>query len=182
MGLGAGQIAEEADFDELAQSSTLRPAWRLVQATAQTLAHSTDTAITFGTGSTVIDTHNFHDEGTNPSRVTPNVAGLYVVRGVVYHAATTNIIRLESGIALNGAVQAPRMRQVHMRDSAGGVNDLASDSAARTGPSVHLMVQMNGTTDYLELIGAHTRQTAGSLDTVVGGSFSSVFEGYLLRE
>lgn len=180
MGTGAGQIVDELDFDDIEEASNLRPAWRLVQAAAQSLNHDTDTAITFGTGSTVIDTHNFHDEGTNPSRVTPNVPGLYVVTGVVFLEPVNNIIRLEAAIMLNGSVQHPRMREVHMRDSAGGVNDLLSDSASRTTPRAFGLFQMNGTTDYFELMGRHTRQSAASMSTTVSG-FASVFEGYLLR-
>lgn len=182
MGTGAGQVVDELDFDGIEQASNLRPCWKLVQAAAQTLTHDTDTMISFGVGSTVFDTHNYHDESTNPTRVTPTIAGIYVVAGVLFMSATNNIIRLEGAIALNGAVQSPRMRQVHMRDSAGGVNDLLSDSASRTGPRAWGLFQVNGTTDYLEFMGRHTRQAAASLDTAAAGGFNSVFEGYLLRD
>lgn len=180
MGTGAGQIVDELDFDEIEEASNERPAWRLVQAAAQSLAHDTDVMLTFGTGSTVIDTHNFHDEATNNTRVTPSVPGIYVVTGVGFFEPVNNVIRLECAIALNGTIQHPRMREVHMRDSAGGANDLTSDSASRTTPRSWGMFQMNGTTDYFELMARHTRQTAASLNTTVSG-FASVFEGYLLR-
>ena len=183
MGLGAGQIADEIDFETLKQASSERPTWRLVQAAAQTLNHDVDVMIQFGVGSTVIDTHNFHDEVTNNTRVTPTVAGIYVVTGVLFMSGANNVTRIEAAIGLNGTIQVPRMREVHMRDSAGGVNDLVSDSTSRTSPRAWGIFTANGTTDYFEFMGRHTRQAAATLDTAVGTpSFATVFEGYLLRD
>lgn len=144
-----------------------RPLCKLVQQVAQSLANSTDTAITFGTGSEDFDTHGFHSESTNNTRITPNVAGYYEFYGTVF-VASSNASSLIATIAKNGTVVPPRTR-------------LKPDAAAALTASapVKVILSMNGTTDYCELFGQQT--TAGALNTNVGGSFASVFGCIFLR-
>lgn len=51
--------------------------------TTQTFAATTTTAIQFGTGTTVRDSLNWHNEATNNTRITVSLAGMYRFTGTV---------------------------------------------------------------------------------------------------
>jgi hypothetical protein len=156
------------DINPIEARTILKPLVRIAQQSAQSLANSTDTAITFGSGSTGFDTHDFHDESTNNSRVTPTVAGYYRVTGTVFVAASAALTSLIATIGKNGTVQAPRHRF-----KPGTANVSAS-------AQVSVILTANGTTDYFELFGQQT--TGGALNTTTGGSFTSVLEVEFLRD
>jgi hypothetical protein len=174
MSFAAGQIVTEDDFADLILASSERPTVRLVQATAQTVSHDTDTAITFGTGSTDIDTHNFHSEVTNPSRITPSVPGYYRLRAHLFWANDTDILRLETTLAKNAGVVPPRARFLYPTTNTSG-------NFSRVGIPVEGILSANGSSDYFEVYGRHVQTTSATLATIVGGSFSSVFECEYLR-
>lgn len=173
MGTGAGQIVNDGDFLGIQRASSGRPAWKLVQQVAQSIPSNTDTAITFGTGSTLIDTDNFHDEVTNNTRVTPTVAGIYVVQGIIAVASDTDVTNLATGFGKNGSLFAPRARHVGPTVHVGN---------NQTAPFVSTLVEVDGVTDYIQLFGLQLQAAAAALLTTVGSSYASVFEGYLLRD
>lgn len=154
--------------DETASKTYEKPLCRLVQQSAQSLTSAADTAITFGTSSEDIDTHGFHSEVTNNTRITPNVAGYYKITGTVFFAASSSITSAMATISKNGTVQPPRVRA-------------KPDSQNwSTSVQVSMIQRANGTTDYFELLG--TQSSAGAVNTNVGGSFASVFEVEFLRD
>lgn len=139
------------------------PLVRLVQQSAQSLANSTDTAITFGAGSEEIDNYGtFHDETTNNTRITPKIAGYYRLTGAVFLTISSAVTSLIATIAKNGSVVPPRSRHKPAATALAGSAQVSVIQAA------------NGTTDYFELFGQQT--SGGALSTNVGGSFASVLE------
>src|ERR1700750_2717699 len=78
-----GDIVTADALDLLADA----PYCSLAQATAQSLPNITDTALTFGTSSTVSDNYGFHSETTNNTRITPSVPGLYQLGFTFFMAA-----------------------------------------------------------------------------------------------
>lgn len=78
------------------------PAARLARtATNQSIPNSTQTALQWN--SELEDTHNGHDNSTNPSRYTAPVAGLYLVTATVTWDQNASGIR-EIGLRVNGSV------------------------------------------------------------------------------
>lgn len=67
---------------------------------AQSVATNTDTAVSFN--AETFDTDNMHDNTTNPSRITINTAGLYLVQGTVIFSSHTSSTFRECYILLNG--------------------------------------------------------------------------------
>lgn len=168
MSLAAGQIATETDIQAILNASSEKPVVKLIQTVAQTMTdNAADAALTFTTGSTDIDTHSFHSESSNTSRITPSIAGIYRFRGTMVLAAITTAVTIGAVIAKNGTAQAPRARI--------GPNSTASQRTV----SVETILSMNGTTDYAEILGF--QDSAGNVATTVGSSFTSTFECEYLR-
>lgn len=141
------------------------PRVRLVQQALQSIPNVTATALTFGAGSEDIDTHNFHDTATNPSRITPTVAGDYQVTITVSFASNT-ATQLYAVVGKNGTPVQPLERQTP-----------AATAAAKT-VAAQATVSCNGTTDYLEGLGS--QNSGGALNTQVGGGINSVLEAIYL--
>ena len=120
---------------------------------------NTAVAITFTTED--IDTHGFHDNVTNNSRVTPTVAGIYTVRGAVVFEALTTPVFTAVWIRKNGSTGLPPAARTPGGTSAGGIYTAA-------------LVTFNGTTDYVELIGQ--QDSAGADNTNVSSQYTSVLE------
>lgn len=148
-----------------------RPICRLVQLVTQVgIANNTITAITFT--SEDVDTHGFHDNAVNTSRITPTVAGWYRFNGAVAWAGQTDYTGVEAYIRPNaGSGLAPAGKY-------GGSGAVATTLVAPTGDVWYLM---NGTTDYMELMGRHIRAGAGTSSTVISSQFTSVFQCEFMR-
>jgi hypothetical protein len=141
---------------------------RLIQTVAQSIADAgADAALTFTAGSTDIDTHAFHSETVNTSRITPSVEGVYRFTATYVSAAPTTAVTMGIVIGKNGTAQAPRTRA--------GWN---ATVAQRT-VSVTAILSANGTTDYFEAL--VFQDSSGAVSTTVGSSFASTFECELLR-
>jgi hypothetical protein len=97
------------------------------------------------------DFFNFHSNVTNPSRVTPTVAGVYRVRGCAMFAANATGSR-RAYIGKNGSVQGPISNRINFT-----ANQISVD--------VEDQVFCNGTTDYFSL---HVFQDSGVALNVVG--------------
>lgn len=163
----AGDVITSADFNGLADNTEGAGICRLIQQTAQALADNTAVAITFGSGSEDIDTDNWHSTTVNNTRITPDVEGYYEVSGGLSFEAETTPVSATAYARKNGTTNIPPApRQV---------------GAAITFvlPLTKVTVAMNGTTDYLELIGQ--QDSAGSDNTVASVQFASVLEVKFLR-
>lgn len=143
-----------------------KPIGRLVQQSTQSLADNTYTAITFGTGSTVYDSHGFHSESTNTSRITPTIAGYYRFFGTGFF----------------GTESSPVSAVVTFRQNAStfyaGTGRLSGFTIAWSGMA-QCDILMNGTTDYVELM--MLQDSAGAISTNVSSQFSSAVEWELIR-
>jgi hypothetical protein len=148
-----------------------KPMCRLTQQAAgvQSLASNVQVAITFGAGSEDYDSLNFHDTVTNNSRVTPNVAGWYRATGMLWLAGATTTTSFWAAIAKNGTlIQLNRIRP---------------DAAVGTAPSAQVttLAQMNGSTDYLEMIGLQVDSGAAARSTVTGVGTNCTLEVEYVR-
>lgn len=170
-----GQRLTAELLQELADYTVNRPLVRLVAPTTgtQALPHNTSTIIQFGSGSTVIDTHGFHDEAVNNTRITPNVAGIYEVNGAVWFATRTDYILLHASIGFNGSEvsSAPRL----------ALPSTATASQPRSQHISPLQVEFNGTTDYTELRGIQANAASAASTTSATLPFLSFFQVKFLR-
>lgn len=85
-----------------------------------------------------LDTYNWHDPSTNPSRITPTIAGWYNVKGTVHLAGSATSHRRAAAVRLNGGTLY--------------YGNLTSATINATqGNSVEHDLFLNGTTDYVEI-------------------------------
>ncbi len=154
----AGDIINASDFD--------RPFCRLVQQAAQAIGTS-DTALTFGTGSEANDAFNLHNESTNNTRITVDRAGVWMFKGTVFMGGNANITALTATLGINGAVQPARSR-----------SKPASTASTMSQEVMEIFGLSSG--DYVELYGVLSLSSGTSQNTNVGGSFASTFEAYYL--
>jgi hypothetical protein len=158
----AGGNIQATDITNVEAKTTGKPICRLIQTVAQSIPDATPiTALTFGVGSEDIDTHGFHDTGSNTSRITPNVAGWYTFRGTYF----------------TGGMGTPASRTTQFRKNgstliAPGARDTGSSITGSQ--SISALILMNGIGDYLELM--VTQDSTGAVNTNVATQQSSVFE------
>lgn len=166
--MAAGDEITWADIDEIQDQTIRAPIGRLVQTVAQTgIASNTTTAVTFTTED--IDSHNYHDTGSNTARVTPLMAGTYAVNGSVSLAGAADHTIVEAFIRKNGATGvAPSFRLA----ATFGNQTLVYGTRA--------LVECNGSSDYFEVC-LRVTKTAGTVATVISSQFASVLEWSLER-
>jgi hypothetical protein len=138
------------------------PVTRLVQQAVQSLPTGTSTPVTFGAGSEEIDTHSFHDTAVNTSRITPTKPGRYRAVGTVNVASSAAVTVLTALIGKNGAGVQPFPRTK------------PAAVAVTTGAQASAIVELNGTTDYVELYA--NQVSGGALNTQASGGVNSVLE------
>jgi hypothetical protein len=157
------------DYTTLVNSSSGKPLVRLVQAATQSLTNSTLTALTFGASSEDVDTHGFHDTGSNTSRVTPTTAGWYRINFTLVMPTTAAISIIRAAVGKNGTAVSPLTCN----------KPVAATNTAVTA-SATAMQQANGSSDYFEGLGLQT--SGGALSTsVAAGGLTSVLEVEFLR-
>ncbi len=170
----AGGPTSYADYLALYSGSLGKPIVKLVQQATQSLPSNTVTALTFGAGSEVVDTHGFHDVSTNTSRITPTIPGWYRWIGTVAYATDTDVIEWYANIGKNGSTVIPQNKTV------------LPSTATATSPrsiQVSVMEQANGSTDYFELRGQQLQAAAASLGTNANGvvTLAPCFECEFIR-
>lgn len=166
-----GQRLTATLLQTLADYTVNSPRCRLVQQAAQSCNDNTDTAITYGSASEIVDTHGFHDESTNNTRITPNVAGYYTVYAVFFIAAAADYVNLQTNIRMNGATIQPSSTR-H------GPN---ATSASRS-VAVHCeSILFNGSTDYVEHMGNQDNTAAAARNTASTGSSASCVFGVIFE-
>jgi hypothetical protein len=159
-----GAITYADDVNDIADATTGKPLVRLVQAVAQSIPDNSFTALTFTTEE--IDTHGFHDTGSNTQRITPTVAGYYRFSGTYFSATITTPVLMAVKLRKNGTTDiAPGAR---------GPGSASNPSMACTA-----IASCNGTTDYVEVMAL--QDSAGATNTVVASHATSVFECEFLR-
>jgi hypothetical protein len=156
-------------LDAVLTSISTKPICKLVATATQSLASSTDTTITFtAAGSEVYDDNNWHNFTTNTGRITPNVAGKFQATGHLFmDLAGVGITYTILGLAFfkNNTIVNPRHR---------GGAPTATNVSGSVGHATK--VDMNGSTDFLEMAGYQLASTSASKSTIAGGSFTSSFE------
>lgn len=109
---------------------------------SQSISDNTSTAITFDTTED-LDPLAWHSTVTNPTRVTPTIGGWYRATGWCrLITATATIARFAVSIGKNGTAVDPQVYDVSP----------AATSTRHSGGVCSPLIQMNGTTDYLELL------------------------------
>lgn len=152
------------DINDVIDATTDKPLVRMVQTVAQSIPDNTQTALTFTTEE--IDTHGFHDTGSNTSRITPTVAGYYRFTGTYMSGVPTTLVSIDCSLRKNGGTAAAPGN----RGQAGAIAQSQSSTAIFT---------CNGTTDYVEVVAL--QDSSGAVNTNVSSRFSSVFECEFLR-
>jgi hypothetical protein len=165
-----------ADMQALADALDLvltdiatKPICKLVQTVAQALSSGVDTVLTFtAAGSEIYDASGWHNTAVNTGRITPNVSGHFNVKGHLFlDTPGSGISYTQLGVAFfkNGSIINPRGR--FGAPSATNVSASAGHSTK---------IDLNGSTDYVEVQGSQLASTPGTKNTIVGSSFVSSFE------
>lgn len=159
-----------ADYNGVAGASLVKPVVRLVQTVAQSIPHNVaaGTALTFAAA--LIDTDGYFNAGTSTTRVTPSKAGYFRVTGAVFMAAFNSYGAVSCWIRKSGSTAfAPAGRL-----GGGALVKAPGTTAEIAGVACDGLVDMNGTTDYVELMVQHnaTTGTAAQL-TNVSSQFTS---------
>lgn len=170
MGLAAGQIALDTDLDALELASSLKPICRVYQNAVQSIPNNANTIITFTAED--IDTHGFHSTSVNTGRITPTVAGIYRFTGTLFIAGATDYSNIAVWVRKNGATAL---------QPAARIGNMASSQAMSLITSA--MVDMNGTTDYVELVALQVNTAVASRNTenTLGAGRVCVLESEYLR-
>lgn len=153
----AGSEVSAADLN-----STVPSICHCVAQTAQTgWTTQTPTAITFGTGSTVVDTDAIHSESSNTSRFVIGkrlgwweVSGVYAAASSTTAAAFLRAILYKNGSAIFGSFN--------------GVQGAANVFIGLTTPTIQ--VEATASTDYIELYG-YESQTGTPIGTAVSSPY-----------
>lgn len=170
MALVAGAQPDIADLLAILAATSQKPVTRVLQSAAQTgIPNNTPTAITFD--AETLDTHGFHSTSVNNSRITPTRPGIYLFKGTVFWQARADWQLVYCYIRQNGSVQIPP----------GGRNPGTTQGYAHA-VDCEVRIPMNGTTDYIELIGQASTSTVQTHSTVFGGAQISVLECEFIRD
>lgn len=155
--MAAGDPILASDYAQIRRGTIDLILCRLEASGTQSLAAG-GTAINFSVEA--YDPQNIHAAGS-PSRITPVVAGYYHFQGAAYFAANTNQdaawLRKNGTTAIMSGNRLP-----------------APAAGSAIGLMVHATVYMNGTTDFMELMG----DPGGTILTNQSAQFSSFLECY----
>ena len=152
-------VGDEVTAD-LIDYLTYKPICQLEGQSATSIAHNTDTAVPFSAGSEVFDDEAWHDTSTNNTRITPNIAGRYRVWGWSVWTGSTTITACNTAIFKNAAVIS----------RSGNHKPNATNGVSTYGSFIQTTVDMNGSTDYLELFVNHL--SAGSVAETLNNAAS----------
>ncbi|GAA2696566.1 hypothetical protein [Actinoplanes palleronii] len=166
--LDVGNLAADVD------AAWTIPKVFLVQQTAQTgWTTATNTPITFGSGSEVIDNLACHDESTNTSRVVIGKRlGWWQISGIYVPASNGATTYVRALVAKNGTVIP----------GGWGGQVLASATGFVGVSSAVTLVQATLATDYIELLGQQFAST-GTIGTAisttpVSSSLTAIWQGF----
>lgn len=150
-GIKWGQIATAGITDKAVTGPKMLPALCQVRmSAAQSIPNGANTTLSFDTED--LDALTWHAGGT-PTRITPTIAGWYRVTFTTDWQSDTDYFRLLVNILKNGAVTTP-LRSIEIPGGAVTLTPNVSGSVT--------LVQMNGTTDFLELSAFQVNTSAGA--------------------
>lgn len=161
--VASGDIILSSTINDIIQYAMNPALVRLVQSAAQSIPDATLTALTF-TGTEDIDVYGFHDPSTNSSRITPNIPGTYLFFGSYYTGAATTPVSIDCSVRKNGSSVATGNRDT--------LQTIAESQSAEG------IFDMNGTTDYVELVAF--QDSSGAVNSNVSSRFTSHFSCILL--
>jgi hypothetical protein len=157
----AGNVLTAAEMNDIGENSNnyrVPPMCRVVSTGDTAIAHNTFVAESFD-GTEAFDTDSMHDPSSNPSRITINTAGVYLITGNVLWQLNTNGSR-QLWIRLNGSTYI-----------AG--NDARCD-ASYDMPQVVTTLYEFAANDYVELV---LRQDSNvSLNSKTAASYAATFQ------
>lgn len=159
MSVGAGNkiIASDIPLENY-------PVGRMVQAAAQSIPDATATALTWTAED--FDTHGFHDNVTNNSRITViSNPGYYEFSGTYYSSTPTTLANIDAFFRKNGTGSITS-------------GDRGNEGGIAQSKSARCMQPMN-VNDYIELMGQ--QDSAGAVNTNVSSRFTSFVEWKYLR-
>lgn len=160
-GLPITSAWQNAQVKGLTDFLTAPPVFVGYQASAQSTTTGTWTALTIDTE--VLDSDGGHSTTVNPSRYTATVAGLYLVVGSASFTANATGYR-RCRITKNGS------------NVRGGASGYDVNTANVAGGVAIAFVSMNGSTDYVEVMGA---QASGStINTSTATDFGCTLSVY----
>lgn len=144
------------------EDAMLQPMCQLVQQVAQTgWTSSTNTAVTFGASSEVIDTGAFHDTATNNTRITIGLKlGWWLVSGL-YCPTSNNATTTARALVAKNGTPVP----------GGFASQSLSATTALVGVATPaVLVEATVSTDYIELFG-YQAAASGTLGTAINSGF-----------
>ena len=156
IGNAPNQISTNGDLGSMAfediKNYKNTPAFEAYLSAGQSVGDGTITKVQFDTK--IFDTNNMYDNSTN-YRFTPTIAGKYFVySSILGYGGTSNLAWIETYIYKNGS-KIKEARYAFVSNYASIVNGPLSG-----------VIDMNGTTDYLEIFG-NVNTVSGS-----GGEFN----------
>lgn len=153
MTIGAGQLAAAADILALQDGMAGSHRCEVVQTVTQSFASGSTVSVLFDTE--LSDADGWHSTSSNTDRVTPNKAGTYLVIGALHFAAATTTTSVHALVAKNGTAVDPSHRH-----KPANANQLSTSEVVAT-------VQVNGSTDYISLLGVQVDSGAAARGTAV---------------
>jgi hypothetical protein len=164
-------LADDPDVpgDMLAMANSIepfiaKPFAKLILGANQALANGSNTAsVSFSGSSYVRKSHtSMHSTSVNPSRIIPPIAGWYRFTALAVTAINTTGYRT-AAVAKNGVRQAPESGYYATPPAA--VNTVI--------PVITCELEMNGSSDYAELMIFHNITGGGTLNAIGDGSSST---------
>jgi hypothetical protein len=151
------------------------PAFRAYLGSNATPANNTTTKININTEN--FDTDNCYDNSSN-YRFTPNVAGKYFVYAQLAYSSTVLAMRVKAGQTMIYKNGSELLRNVNQPESSSG-----SNYSNQFTLSVQTVVEMNGSSDYLEVYALEDVGTDSSNAPSIGnGDKQSFFGAYKIIE
>jgi hypothetical protein len=148
------------------KTSFLYPAFQAYLSSAQSISDGVTTKVEIDTED--FDTGGMYDNSTN-YRFTPTVAGKYMAYGstVGYAGAVTDVVSSQVLIYKNGSYYA------------GSEENYNGNFIQRSYNVVTAIIDMNGSSDYLELFGYVNGNSGGGEEfSVTGGARGNIFGAY----
>lgn len=145
----SGEILTAADLN--AVTLPWNALCQMKRSSTLSISNNAATAVTWN--STDLDPLNWNDTGVNPTRITPTISGWYRTSYVTDWQSDTDYTRILAAVQKNGAATTPNFTLEH--------RPAAVTHTPRLAGSFPLL-QMNGTTDYVELVVLQVNTSAGA--------------------
>ena len=127
-GFSPGDVLTAAELNQLNNVTAL------YTASVQSVPNSTATSLTYGAGTEIVDVSGWHSTSSNTERITPNVAGIYLVI---------------ANAQLN-YVGASKVFEVALFKNTTITTSTIVEGSFYPGGTTAVIIEMNGTTDYVK--------------------------------